>query len=368
MMLESASGYSMPFLPVNREPEIILDYGDQKHPETGDDFFHHGIDITTSPQEPLLAMASGVVSGVGESSPRGPYINVRYGEYEVQYAHITHPYVNYGTIVYAGNAIARANDFIHIGVTFRDNELNPKDFLLMIYNNVITTGMVGEDIGFPDVKINTGYDASQAELEGLLQQFLPLYLNDMMSGSYRLANEVEEDMRNLLLRAAQRGYFYEQLPSIPNPLGMAQRSTPLISKMQTLLIRDFLNYLAVRKNVFLSSMNDSQKKNFLSNCTDEARYTDPLKNLAVSVQTFDIPRKASVWPDNGGIRWWTKAWFNHHDKGETAVEVSREKAVRFLHGEISLDEWLDMYFAKQMNIYRNAIQQTYDKILKMQLS
>ena len=32
------------------------------------------------------------------------------------------------------------------------------------------------------------------------------------------------------------------------------------------------------------------------------------------MQSFDIPRLVSVYPDKSGIRWWTKAWFNNRWK------------------------------------------------------
>lgn len=40
------------------------------------------------------------------------------------------------------------------------------------------------------------------------------------------------------------------------------RALPLASKVQNLLIADFLNYLALRHNVYLSTMDEELKKNF----------------------------------------------------------------------------------------------------------
>jgi hypothetical protein len=45
-----------------------------------------------------------------------------------------------------------------------------------------------------------------------------------------------------------------------NPLGMTSRSLPLAEKVQNLLIGDFLNYLALRHQIFLSSMSAIEKK------------------------------------------------------------------------------------------------------------
>ena len=46
MILHSDSGYCMPFeAPQGEDVELSLGYGEQTHPETGEQFFHHGIDF-----------------------------------------------------------------------------------------------------------------------------------------------------------------------------------------------------------------------------------------------------------------------------------------------------------------------------------
>ena len=45
MILQSDSGYCMPFEEKNKDVEMSLGYGKQKHPKTGEKFFHHGIDF-----------------------------------------------------------------------------------------------------------------------------------------------------------------------------------------------------------------------------------------------------------------------------------------------------------------------------------
>ena len=40
MMLQSKSGYCMPFEERGKDVELALGYGKQKHPVTGDVFFH----------------------------------------------------------------------------------------------------------------------------------------------------------------------------------------------------------------------------------------------------------------------------------------------------------------------------------------
>ena len=66
---------------------------------------------------------------------------------------------------------------------------------------------------------------------------------------------------------------------------------------------------------------------------------DPLEDLDIVVQSFDIPRTVSVYPDQAGIRWWTKAWFNNRKDGEASVEISRQSAILFIRNQVEKDEW-----------------------------
>ena len=72
----------------------------------------------------------------------------------------------------------------------------------------------------------------------------------------------------------------------------------------------------------------------------------------------------SVYPDHAGVRWWTKAWFNNHEVGESSVEIERQQAIQFILDRIDKDEWLTEYFPKQMEVYRNAIEQTREQLLR----
>lgn len=90
---------------------------------------------------------------------------------------------------------------------------------------------------------------------------------------------------------------------------------------------------------------------------------DPLAELEIDIQSFDIPRLVTVYPDRGGIRWWTKAWFNNKEEGEASVEISRQVAVRFIQDKIEKDAMLEEYFPKQMEVYHQAIEQTREQLL-----
>ena len=67
-------------------------------------------------------------------------------------------------------------------------------------------------------------------------------------------------------------------------------------------------------------------------------FIDPLANLDFDMQSFDIQRVVSVYPDREGIVWWTKAWFNGKKKGERAIEISRQSAIDFINRNIIKDE------------------------------
>ena len=90
----------------------------------------------------------------------------------------------------------------------------------------------------------------------------------------------------------------------------------------------------------------------------------PLADLDIDIQSFDIPRLVSVYPDRAGVRWWTKAWFNNRDEGECSVEIERQQAIQFIQNRIDKDMWLEEYFPKQMEVYHHAIEQTKEQLLQ----
>lgn len=90
---------------------------------------------------------------------------------------------------------------------------------------------------------------------------------------------------------------------------------------------------------------------------------DPLKNLKVSSENYDIHRKASIYYNSDASMAWTKAWFNDRDKPEEAVPVSVSMAWALRTGKISLDEWLTRYFPKQMDVYNKVMDETRKQLL-----
>lgn len=87
MILQSESGYCMPFEErQGKDVKLSLGYGEQTDPATGKTYFHHGIDFDVRCYT-LAAVASGIVSGIGNDPTLGICQTIRYGEYEVTYGH-----------------------------------------------------------------------------------------------------------------------------------------------------------------------------------------------------------------------------------------------------------------------------------------
>ena len=367
MMLQSDSGYCMPFEEKGKDVEMSLGYGKQKHPKTGETFFHHGVDFPVK-HYLLSAIATGKVSGLGNDAVHGIYQVIRYGKYEVTYAHLSNVFANYATEVKAGQVVAVSADMLHIEVKYNGEELNPLEFLTMIYGNMKALEQNGTPGAVPqfvtiDMDVHTMYDKDQKEIEDLMMRWFPDYMQDLSAGIYALPEHTELALRNIFTMSAMKNYFFETLPSMANPLGMGMRSIPLAEKVQNLLIADFLNYMALRHQIFLSTMSQAVKKKAYDEAVASSGLVDPLAELEIDIQSFDIPRLVSVYPDRSGIRWWTKAWFNNSEAGEAAIEIDRQLAIKFINENIEKDEWLEEYFPKQMEVYHNAIEQTREQIL-----
>ena len=268
MILHSESGYCMPFEePQGKEVEMTLGYGEQTDPGTGKPFFHHGIDFNARYYR-LSAVASGNMSGVGNDPVHGICQTIRYGEYEVTYGHLSNVFAQFGQRVKAGQTVALSGDRLHVEARFKGEELNPLEFLTMLYGNIRALRQAGghETAAFPDLEmtVKTDYDKDKREIEELMLRFLPYYMEDLQRGAYVLPEHTEQSLRHIFTMGAMREYFYENMPSMANPLGLGHKSIPLVSKVQNLLIADFLHYLALRHNVYLSTMSGDIKKNSMT--------------------------------------------------------------------------------------------------------
>ena len=85
--------------------------------------------------------------------------------------------------------------------------------------------------------------------------------------------------------------------------------------------------------------------------------------MEIDIQSFDIQRVVSVYPDKDGINWWTKAWFNGKKKGERAIEINRQLAIKFIQDNVAKDEWLEEFFPHQMEVLHQALVQTREQVI-----
>lgn len=267
MTLLSESGYCMPFHDHDEDVEMILMYGEQKHPTTGENFFHHGVDIKAH-YYMLAALADGKVTGIGNDPKHGLYVIVLYdGKYSVKYAHLSGVHASFGQQVKAGTIVGvSGKDILHLEVRYMDEEINPAEFLAMLYANFKSYYANLKERETPefvnlDMDVKTKYDDDQEEIQGLMLKFFIPYLKDLLAGVYQGGPHTAQSLRNLFTIGCNKHYFLDTIPSIPNPAGLTQRSSSLVGKVQDVLIGDFLSYLAVRHNCYLSSFTDSQKKN-----------------------------------------------------------------------------------------------------------
>ena len=190
---------------------------------------------------------------------------VRYGGYEVTYGLLSNVFAQFGQRVKAGQTVALSGERLHIEVKFKGEELNPIEFL-SVWQKPDGNGPAG----FYDAEtgVKNDYEKDQREIEELMLRFLPLYMEDLQRGAYTVPAHTEQSLRHIFTMGAMKGamkeYFYEQMPSIANPLGLGRKAMPLACKVQNLLIADFLNYLALRHEVYLSTMGGEVKKNFMT--------------------------------------------------------------------------------------------------------
>ena len=177
MILKSPSGYCMPFEERDKEVEMSLGYGKQVHPKTGAEFFHHGVDFN-APHYLLSAVASGIVSGIGNDSVHGAYLVIRYGDYEVTYGHLSSILASYGERVDAGATVGVSDAILHMETRYKGEEFDPIEFLTMIYGNIKSVERQKQPFGKQDFSaapegFRTKYDKDADEIEELMLRFFP---------------------------------------------------------------------------------------------------------------------------------------------------------------------------------------------------
>ena len=151
---------------------------------------------------------------------------------------------------------------------FKGEELNPLEFLTMLYGNIQAMRQAGghetDYLSGLEMELKTDYERDKREIEELMLHFLPHYMEDLRHGAYTLPRNTEQSLRHIFTVGAMKEYFYENMPSMANPLGLGHKAMPLACKVQNLLIADFLHYLALRHDVYLSTASSDIKKNSMT--------------------------------------------------------------------------------------------------------
>lgn len=266
MFLVSKSGYAMPFKEDDSPVNVLLPYGEVQHPKTKQMFFHKGWDIE-SRDYVLQALATGIVIGITTNDEQGMSIVIRYDKYDVTYSHIQHCLVKFGEHVVASMPVAIAKRFFHLGVKRGNEDIDPQDFLTMIYGNMLAFQQAESEntiIPVNDMDVHTRYDANRDEVESLLVRFLPSFMGAVATGRYLVPNSERESLVNIFSEAYHDHSFYETAPSLMNPLGLGNKAKRHVEDFYDLIIGLILSFAAVTQNIYLSTATEDDKKKYLT--------------------------------------------------------------------------------------------------------
>ncbi len=117
--------------------DISSPYGHRQHPRSGRADFHSGIDISTSPGNPVKATADGIVSFAGWSGGSGNLLVLEHGHgFSTFYAHNRKLTVRVGEKVKRGDVIANAGStgnstgpHVHYEIWKDGKPVNPRTYL-----------------------------------------------------------------------------------------------------------------------------------------------------------------------------------------------------------------------------------------------
>ena len=94
------------------EGAISSYFGERSDPFTGEEGFHKGLDFAGTAGEPVVAVAAGVVTWVGERSGYGTLVEINHGNgYVTRYAH------NQSALVAVGQTVSRGEHIALMGST-----------------------------------------------------------------------------------------------------------------------------------------------------------------------------------------------------------------------------------------------------------
>ncbi len=119
------------------EGSISSYFGERSDPFTGEDGFHKGLDFAGTMGEPVMAVAAGVVTWVGERTGYGTVVEINHGNgYLTRYAHNESALVTVGQTVSRGDHIAlmgstghSTGPHVHFEVLHNGTQIDPLMFV-----------------------------------------------------------------------------------------------------------------------------------------------------------------------------------------------------------------------------------------------
>jgi len=119
------------------EGAISSYFGERSDPFTGEEGFHKGLDFAGTAGEPVVAVAAGVVTWVGERSGYGTLVEINHGNgYVTRYAHNESALVAVGQTVTRGEQIAlmgstghSTGPHVHFEVLHNGTQIDPLTFV-----------------------------------------------------------------------------------------------------------------------------------------------------------------------------------------------------------------------------------------------
>ncbi len=262
--LSSSSGYALPFSSkAYPQATFIKDYGPEE-----DGSLNKGLDFKTFPGNyHLLGLADGKVVGISTTDDGKLSQTIRYGEfYDVLYGNLNQALYVPGQRVKAGDVVALSGKTFHIEVTYKGEQMDPKDFLRMLLGNVkgvdlAVSSLMAEDED-PEMDVPTKYDDCKDEILSMMMRFLPDMFKEIYRGKFKPADHDVQALENVLSLSNIKNIFFEKLPSLSNPFGLGEKAIPYIAKAMQIVIEIFLGFMALRHEMFPSSFDDDSKKKF----------------------------------------------------------------------------------------------------------
>lgn len=124
--------------PLLRSSYVTSPYGMRVHPISGKDKMHHGVDLYSFRDDPIVATRSGVVTTTAyQEGGAGYYVTINHGDgFSSTYMHMTHyvvkkgDYVTAGQIIgYVGSSGGTTGPHLHFGIFYNGSSVNPVNYV-----------------------------------------------------------------------------------------------------------------------------------------------------------------------------------------------------------------------------------------------